>query len=143
MTDIRGFYGQYSFLSNFHPVTFVMDEVEYPSSEHAYMCAKTHSSEWKGMILSAKTPGVAKRIGRKAPLRKDWDEGYKNHAMMRVLIHKFSLPEMNALLMATGDSYLEETNTWGDKYWGVCEDEGKNMLGRMLMFLRDYYEFKN
>lgn len=40
-------------------------------------------------------------------------------------------------LLATGTRYLEETNTWGDTYWGVCEGKGLNMLGKTLMQVRD------
>jgi len=32
---------------------------------------------------------------------------------------------------------LEETNTWGDKYWGVCNGEGENQLGKLLMKIRE------
>ncbi len=30
----------------------------------------------------------------------------------------------------------EETNTWHDTYWGVCNGVGKNMLGIQLMRVR-------
>ena len=38
-----------------------------------------------------------------------------------------------------GDKHkaYEETNHWNDTYWGVCNGVGQNMLGRMLMFIRD------
>jgi predicted NAD-dependent protein-ADP-ribosyltransferase YbiA (DUF1768 family) len=58
---------------------------------------------------------------------------------MRGLTAKFTIPEMKDKLMATGDAYLEETNTWDDVYWGVCNGVGKNMLGRMLMYIRGKY----
>jgi predicted NAD-dependent protein-ADP-ribosyltransferase YbiA (DUF1768 family) len=40
-------------------------------------------------------------------------------------------------LLATGDTYLEETNTWGDIWFGVCNGIGKNYLGKMLMEIRE------
>lgn len=29
-----------------------------------------------------------------------------------------------------------EGNTWGDKFWGVCDGEGENHLGKLLMEVR-------
>lgn len=40
-------------------------------------------------------------------------------------------------LIATGDEYLEEGNTWNDTYWGVCRGKGKNILGKILMRVRE------
>ena len=58
--------------------------------------------------------------------------------MLRVLRAKFAQnPELAMQLLATGTRYLEETNTWGDTYWGVCEGKGLNMLGKTLMQVRD------
>ena len=31
---------------------------------------------------------------------------------------------------------LVEGNTWGDRYWGVYNGQGKNWLGRLLMQVR-------
>lgn len=39
--------------------------------------------------------------------------------------------------MLTGERKLVEVNNWGDTYWGQNERlQGKNMLGRLLMDLR-------
>jgi predicted NAD-dependent protein-ADP-ribosyltransferase YbiA (DUF1768 family) len=59
--------------------------------------------------------------------------------MLRGLIAKFDIPEMRDKLVATCNQYLEETNQWNDVYWGVCNGVGKNMLGRMLMYIRGKY----
>ena len=40
-------------------------------------------------------------------------------------------------LVSTGDRYLEETNTWYDTTWGVCDGTGLNWLGKILMQVRD------
>jgi ribA/ribD-fused uncharacterized protein len=46
-------------------------------------------------------------------------------------------PELLALLLATGDAHLVE-HTANDSYWGDGGDgSGNNMLGRILMQLRD------
>ena len=46
-------------------------------------------------------------------------------------------PELAAKLLATGGRRLEETNWWGDRFWGVYQGEGKNVLGFVLMETRD------
>lgn len=49
--------------------------------------------------------------------------------MYDVVLSKFTHnPELKALLIKTGDAYLEETNTWHDTYWGVCNGKGLNNL---------------
>jgi predicted NAD-dependent protein-ADP-ribosyltransferase YbiA (DUF1768 family) len=56
--------------------------------------------------------------------------------MRDLLIQKFSQDPFKAALLATGDAYLEETNHWGDVYWGVCNGVGQNRLGHALMEIR-------
>lgn len=137
--DIRGFSGDYRFLSNFYVCQLEVDGVLYDSSEHYYMSQNTTDSRWRDLIISASSPSKSKELGKKAPLRKDWEEKYKNQSMMCGLMAKFDNDNLRQKLIATGDAYLEETNHWGDTYWGVCNGEGKNMLGRMLMYVRDKY----
>jgi ribA/ribD-fused uncharacterized protein len=83
------------------------------------------------------TAGAVKRLGRKMVLRDDWEE-VKVDIMRDLLIQKFSQQPFRRLLLATGDSYLEETNTWNDTFWGVCNGKGKNQLGILLMEIRSY-----
>lgn len=56
--------------------------------------------------------------------------------MRDLLDLKFADPALAALLLATGDADLVEGNDWGDRFWGVCDGAGANMLGRLLMELR-------
>jgi ribA/ribD-fused uncharacterized protein len=133
---IRGFSGEYRFLSNFYMIDIVVDGVTYKSSEHYYMSEKTSDDRKKQLIMDTTTASAAKRIGKTLKLRNDWEEKYKNQSMLRGLTAKFYIPEMCDKLLSTGDLYLEETNHWNDVYWGVCDGVGENMLGRMLMYIR-------
>jgi predicted NAD-dependent protein-ADP-ribosyltransferase YbiA (DUF1768 family) len=36
----------------------------------------------------------------------------------------------------TGKRFLMEGNYWKDTYWGVCNGDGDNRLGEMLMRVR-------
>jgi len=141
--QICGFSGEYRFLSNFYPVQITIDGVVYQSSEHYYMSQKTDDQLIRDRIIEAKTPGIAKRLGAKIKLRPDWNEKYKMKSMLTAVLHKFLAPEMWERLDATDDAYLEETNHWGDVYWGVCDGVGENWLGKILMHTRKTYRIAN
>lgn len=135
---IKGFFGDYRFLSNFWWCEVEYDFVKYPSTEHAYQAAKYLDLSKREEIRQAKSFGEAKRLGRFPGIREDWDK-YKIQVMYDLLKQKFAKEEFKYLLLGTGDAYLEETNTWGDRFWGV-DGTGKNMLGIMLMNIRDKME---
>lgn len=79
---------------------------------------------------------MAKRLGKAVQLPDDWDE--RKFEVMRELIRKkFENPLLRAMLLATEDAVLVEGNTWNDRVWGVCHGMGQNMLGRILMDVRD------
>lgn len=137
-TQILGFFGGYGFLSNFHSCPVEVDGLIYPSSEHAFMAQKTDLAwERKKLACGIPTPKEAKTYGQSVTLRKDWEE-VKYSSMVKVLYAKFSQnEELGDFLIGTGTRRLEETNWWGDKYWGVCNKEGQNKLGLALMEVRD------
>ena len=65
------------------------------------------------------TPRLAKWLGRKVPLRPDW-ELVKYDVMYEVCMAKFTQnPDLLSKLLSTGDAELIEGNTWGDRVWGV------------------------
>ena len=133
---IPRFDGEYGFLSNFYPASTPVGDVIWPSAEHAYQSRKCANladvHKFHGI-----TAGQAKRLGRKIPIRADWNF-IKNTQMLFVVRAKFVYNHgLAKQLLATGDSILEEGNTWGDKYWGVCEGEGLNWLGNILMHVRE------
>jgi ribA/ribD-fused uncharacterized protein len=137
LNQIKEFKGQYRFLSNFYmaPVEFM--GTTWPSSEHAYMAAKTHNAELQQAILQCPTPGEAKKLGRRLKLRPDW-ESVKVSLMETILRSKFSHPQLRDMLRSTGNAELIEGNWWGDKIWGVClkTNQGQNLLGKTLMKIR-------
>ena len=136
-TAIYGFFGDYRFLSNFHVCSVDLGEgIIYPSSEAAFMAQKTEDDFEKRQI-STMTPSEAKAYGRTLILRSDW-EHHRVVAMMRAVTAKFTQhPDLAIKLIDTAGLYLEETNDWGDQFWGV-DGTGLNMLGHTLMFVRDF-----
>lgn len=69
---IDSFRGEYAFLSNFYHAPFIVKGIRVDTVEHAFQACKTLDKTEQKKILSAKTPGEAKRLGRKCTLRKDW-----------------------------------------------------------------------
>jgi ribA/ribD-fused uncharacterized protein len=118
----------FSFLSNFY-------EHNGWTVEHHYQAAKTDHPAHAAAILTASTPGQAKRLGRAAPMRSTWEDE-KVAVMLALLRVKFSDPDLAQKLIGTGSAYLVEGNTWGDTFWGVYRGEGQNHLGELLMQVR-------
>lgn len=133
---IRGFFGPFRFLSNFVAVTVELDDISFPSVEHAYVAAKTTDIELRLKIASIETAARAKTFGRKMKLRDDWN-AIKLDVMRDLLMQKFAQEPFRTKLLQTAPMYLEETNTWGDTFWGVCDGIGQNNLGWLLMEIRD------
>lgn len=135
MKEIKGFQGEYRFLSNFYPVDITFEGLKYKSSEAAYQASKSLYEEVKETFtqLSARE---ARSLGGKIELRPDWETS-KLNIMYRILREKFREPNLRGQLLNTGDLYLEETNYWRDTFWGVYNGAGLNYLGRILMVVRD------
>lgn len=133
---IDSFRGDFGFLSNFYEASIWVDGERYPSVEHAYQAAKAGDETTKKMIREAKTPGIAKRLGQACRLAADWDT--RKVSVMRTLVReKFKNPLLRSLLLATDNATLVEGNTWNDTTWGVCRGKGQNLLGKILMEIRD------
>jgi ribA/ribD-fused uncharacterized protein len=139
---INSFEGDNAFLSNFYPSSIKVDDITYPTVEHAFQASKLDPDNlWvKTAISHLDTPGKAKRFGRKVTLRSNWEQ-IKNSIMLNLLRLKFSNSALKFLLLETGDEELIEGNYWNDTYWGVCNGEGQNHLGKLLMQVRE--ELKN
>ncbi len=133
MEPIKGFAGRYRWLSNFWPVKVVLEDVEYPSVENAYQAAKFPKNE--RAPFTSLSPGDAKRRGRTAVLPINWP-AKKIEIMLGLTVQKFQDPDLKEKLRATGDAYIEETNGWGDKFWGVSGGVGQNNLGKIIMKVR-------
>jgi N-glycosidase YbiA len=132
---IESFSGEHAFLSNFALVRVSLDNVVYPSVEHAYQAAKTDNLALRMKICAALSAARAKAIGKSIPLRADWNK-VKLNIMLDLVRQKFAHKDYRHQLLATGDQRLVEGNWWGDTFWGVCRGKGENHLGRILMRVR-------
>ena len=134
--NITKFDGKNRFLSNFYPAKVCILGINYLNTEAAYQASKTTDMETRELFCNL-DPSAAKKLGRKIHMnRSDWDIT-KVECMELCLRAKFIIPELRDKLIATGDVQLIEGNYWNDTFWGVCKDEGQNMLGKLLMIIRD------
>ena len=132
----------YDFLSNFYPSTIVLEELTFPTVEHAFQAYKCKDPKDRVAFTKNISPAEAKRMGRKVSLRKDWED-IKDDIMFSCLLIKFKDERLKQMLLETGDTFLVEGTLWHDSYWGDCYCEsctnikGQNKLGYMLMEIRD------
>lgn len=136
MDKISEFRGQYRFLSNFYLSPISYEGLGFKTVEHAYQAAKTIDTKKKLVIANCITASKAKTKGKMLNLRPDWLT-VRLPIMEELVGLKFNIPELRAMLLATGRAELVEGNWWGDVFWGVCRGTGENHLGKILMKIRE------
>lgn len=129
----------YGCFSNFSRHGFGIDGIYWKTSEHYFQAQKFVGTEFEDKVREARSPKDAAGLGRRRdfPLRKDW-EGVKDDVMRHAVLKKFQThAEIREILLNTGDKNIVE-NAPGDYYWGCGKDgTGKNMLGIILMEVRE------
>ncbi len=127
------------FFSNFYRSNIKLKGKDWPTVEHYYQAQKAAGTDYEEKIRLAADPDEAKRLGNlpECPLRSDWDK-VKITVMREAVIAKYTQsPVLKERLLNTGDSHLAE-NSMKDFFWGIGADgSGQNMLGTMLMEVRD------
>ena len=126
----------------------VRDGISYTTVENYYAASKTLDIEQRRKIALME-PHVAKTYAQKVQLRPDWEQ-VKVAIMYEALIEKFAPPgKWHRELAATIGQEIIEFNNWSDQTWGVpalrgdngeaipTGQRGDNLLGRLLMFIRD------
>ncbi len=145
--EIKGFFGKFRFLSNFGPAKVFLDGEEYSSVENAYQAAK-YKKELRDTFRTCSALEAVEFV-KENPIGQysleEWNN-IKLETMKNLLLQKFDKeqnPQNYSQLKETASKYLEETNYWGDTYWGVSKTNanedgvGKNNLGKLLMEIRD------
>jgi len=82
---------------------------------------------------------IAARLGRdrKKKLRRDW-ESAKDNVVRDAVLAKFTQHDDLRLILLDTDNAILVEQTSNDSYWGDGGDgSGKNMLGRILMEVRE------
>jgi N-glycosidase YbiA len=128
-------YGEFS---NFAAFPIRLKGVEWPTTEHYFQAQKFAGTPHEEAVRLADSPMTAAKMGRERsrPLRSDW-ESVKDDIMREAVLAKFEQhSKLLSLLLSTGDAEIVE-HTKNDAYWGDGGDgSGKNMLGRILVEVR-------
>jgi len=139
-------------LSNMAPgFPLQIDDISVRTSEALYQaCRFPYSDEIQKMIISQKSPMTAKMKSKpfRSQTRPDWDQ-------VRITVMRWCLRvkiacnwvKFRNLLLSTGEKPIVEDSR-RDRFWGaVAKDEdyleGENVLGRLLMEIREELKSKN
>ncbi|OOF35552.1 NADAR family protein [Rodentibacter heidelbergensis] len=139
---VNDLYGEFS---NFSPYGFILDKKYWATVEHYFQAQKFFDLTLQEKIRSMDSPMKAAIEGRKKenPLRPDWDK-VKDQIMYKAVKAKFTQNiKLLNLLLSTGSKNLIE-HTPNDSYWADGGNgRGKNMLGTILMKVRDELFLEN
>lgn len=150
LNGIYGFVGKYKIFSNFarhEKISIILPYGDKSGKKYSsdnievlFQAAKLTDENKIKEIINSNDPSIAKYLGRRYKLRKDWEE-IKEEIMYELLKKKFNVSNefRNTLLSVPDDDYIVEMNRHCDKEWGVCSKtfHGNNKLGKLLMKLKD------
>lgn len=133
----------YGAFSNLFRRAIVFEGREYPTAEHAYQAGKARKEIVREWILSAPSPSLVAMAAHGLytwDISPEWSR-IKFDRMREVLRTKFTQHEdLKALLLSTGEARLVEaarTDNLVNRTWGEVNGKGLNMLGVLLMEVRD------
>lgn len=136
---------EYGCFSNFSAHRIFLKEKSWKTTEHYFQAQKFAGTLHEEELRLAASPMMVAKMGRdrKRPLRKDWEK-VKDEIMLEALRAKFTEhKDLRGILLGTGDAVLVE-HTKNDSYWADGGDgSGKNMLGILLMQVREELRNEN
>jgi ribA/ribD-fused uncharacterized protein len=151
-TEGKSFYTEQDPFSNVYTIPVEFQGVVYPTSEHAYQCAKFvvpgSDENWDIIELLLATSDITELkaivAANRHRFRQGWDVRMKLEVMTKIVMAKMSQHEWIAQqLLNTGNEYLfEDTpadspdDEWGVVTVGTNLVEGSNYMGRILMNVR-------
>jgi hypothetical protein len=129
--------------SNLYRRAIVFGGHEFPTAEHAYQAGKPRRIVVREWVLAAPSPSL---VAMAAHGLYWWDivpkwSKIKHGRMLNVLRAKFSQhDDLRELLCSTGSARLIETPRVDNpisRHWGMVNGKGRNMLGVLLMQVRN------
>lgn len=133
----------YGAFSNLYRRAVEFEGETFATSEHAYQAGKARKADVREWLLAAPSPAL---VAMAAHGLYYWDvaPGWstsKFDRMRSVLRAKFTQhADLRELLLSTGDARLVESATVDNevnRLWGEVNGAGKNMLGVLLMEIRE------
>lgn len=133
----------YGAFSNLFRREIVFEDERFATSEHAYQAGKPRKPAVREWLMAAPSPAL---LAMAAHGLYYWDvtpgwSKIKFDRMRAVLHAKFTQhDDLRVLLLSTGSARLVESASVDNpvnRLWGEVNGEGRNMLGEMLMELRN------
>lgn len=136
---IYGFFGRYEFLADYSLCEIPYQGILYPTLRHAYKAAEFPPGPVRIKIAKerdlSKVEAIVRAYENVDHWRPGWVEEHLN-VMVDLYCRKFQRSPWRELLLATEDLGLFNVNTWRDRYWGIYQNEGKNLQGEILTHIR-------
>lgn len=130
-------------LSNLYRRSIQFESEVFPTSEHAYQAGKPRKPAVRKWLMQAPSPALLAMAAHGLyywDVSPGWSQT-KFDRMREILYAKFTQHEdLKTLLLSTGEARLVEAATVDNevnRLWGEVNGVGKNMLGVLLMELRD------
>ena len=142
---------EWGVFSNFAHTDLVVDGVRFNSAERLFQCLKFKDAEALKAVYNAPNPKFAAKKYEKACRREDWGEIIVDAMKYCLMVKYEQSEEFRTKLERSKDKYIVEDqssfpkktpDTWGVKSDGKGNFEGPNLLGRLLMELRDNGRFE-
>lgn len=133
----------YGCFSNLYKRKVLFEGEAFETAEHAYQAGKARKPHVRAWILSAPSPALVAMAAHGLywwDIRSDWSK-IKFDRMRDVLRAKFTQhDDLRELLLSTRNARLVESATVDNsvnRLWGEVNGVGRNMLGTLLMEVRD------
>lgn len=135
--------GEFGFLSNLYPVSVNFEGRFFPTAEHAYQFGKFRDLEVAEWVMKAPHPHLVAIVGHGLfawDITDNWAQK-KVERMKKIVLAKFVQHiDLKNKLIETDNAKLIENSTM-DNFWGCGpKGKGKNMLGRILMEIREKFQ---
>ena len=142
---------EYGWMGNMAPYPIKFDGKVWRTSEALFQSVRFDDDSVKEIIRGEKSPMGAKMKAKKyrdqmvvVPMSELDVENMRKCVKMKFDAH----PQLKRQLMNTKDSFIyedignrngERHKFWGAKKWSESEGDGNNMMGKILMDLREEY----
>lgn len=135
---IESFTGKYSFLSMEYPCEFFMDAIKFKTVSAAYYAQKSQDiNAWNK--FARLNPNKARQKAAVLPDTDIW-EAYRFEYLYKANKAKFDSSQLlKDQLCETKGKILLNKVPYKEEYLGIFNGSGKNILGKVLMKLRDEY----
>lgn len=130
---------KYFFLNNKYSCNVFVLERRFGNAEAAYQAHKTKEPQIINIFTTLDAVS-SQSIGRGVDTYDGWKDN-KVKAMLLVVFEKFRQnPDILEKLLETENQKLVAVSISEENFWGIRDDMGENILGKILMYVREYFK---